>query len=69
MKFVELEVVRLLKDQPQEGLKAGELGTIIVAFPTPNEAYEVEFVDNDGRTRAQLVLLPDEIEKYIPDNT
>ncbi|MCL2644174.1 MAG: DUF4926 domain-containing protein [Betaproteobacteria bacterium] len=47
MKFNELEAVRTLKDFPEEGVKRGDIGTIIMAFTLPNEAYEVEFVNSD----------------------
>ena len=64
MKFSEYETIVLLKDLPEEGLKKGDLGAIIMVYSAPHEAYEVEFVDLDGVTKAQLALLPDEIGKY-----
>ena len=54
----------LLKDFPNEGLKSGDLGAIIIVYTDPHEAYEVEFVNFNGETRAELAVLPGEIEKY-----
>ena len=64
MKFNELEVVKTLKDFPENGIKSGEIGTIVAAFTSPNEAYEVEFVNNDGTTKAMFAIIPENIEKY-----
>ncbi|AKB79663.1 hypothetical protein MSHOH_3180 [Methanosarcina horonobensis HB-1 = JCM 15518] len=62
MKFSEQDVVRVKKDIPEECIKKGDIGSIVVAFRKPDETYEVEFVDKDNYSK-QLVLLPDEIEK------
>ncbi len=64
MKLAEFETVRLLKSYPKEDLKVGDVGVVIMVYTNPNEAYEIEFVDTNGRTKAQLTLLPNEIEKY-----
>ena len=63
--------VRLKNDRPEEGLKAGEIGTVVDLFEYPCRAYEVEFVDDQGRTIAQFALLPDEIDliHYLPTNS
>lgn len=63
MKFSELEVVRTKKDIPEEGIRKGDVGTIIIAFTKPNEAYEVEFSEDVFNPKF-AVFLPDEIEKY-----
>jgi hypothetical protein len=52
------DVVCLLDDIPGEGLFRGTLGTIVAAFSEPQEAYEVEFCTESGRTLAQLALDP-----------
>jgi hypothetical protein len=57
------DVVRLATDLPDEGLVAGSLGTVVDVFDTPRVAYEVEFADADGRTIAELALLPAQIER------
>ena len=52
----------MLVDVPEEHLTAGDMGTIVIVFRIPNLAYEVEFCDECGRTRAQLPLLPHQVE-------
>ena len=61
MKFNELEVVKTLKDFPEEGIKTGDVGTIVMVFTNPNEAYEVEFVNSDGTTKAMFAILPEDL--------
>ena len=62
MKFNESETVKTLKDFPEEGITKGDIGTIVMVFRTPNEAYEVEFVNNDGTTRAMFAITPEYLE-------
>ncbi|MCL1853868.1 MAG: DUF4926 domain-containing protein [Peptococcaceae bacterium] len=64
MKFKELETVKTLKDFPDEGITRGDIGTIVMAFTIPNEAYEVEFVNSDGTTRAMFAIIPDDLERH-----
>jgi len=61
-----LSTVRLKNDRPDDGLDAGEIGTVVEVFEHPERAYEVEFTDDEGRTTAQIALLPDEIELLSP---
>jgi hypothetical protein len=61
LKFNELEVVKTLVNFPEEGIKKDETGTIVAVFTKPNEAYEVEFVNNDGTTKAMFAILPEQI--------
>jgi len=49
-----LDVVALLEDKPAEGLVAGQVGTVVDVL-APN-AFEVEFLDSNGRTVALLEL-------------
>ncbi|WP_244182691.1 DUF4926 domain-containing protein [Pseudomonas floridensis] len=51
-------MVRLEVDVPDEGLLKGTTGTIVHEFFVPDIAHEVEFTDSQGRTTAQLTLLP-----------
>lgn len=44
------DVVRLVVDLPEEGLRVGDEGTIVEVYETPEPAYEVEFTD--GTTAA-----------------
>jgi hypothetical protein len=48
------DVVALLEDRPTEGLRRGQLGTIIDVYKAG--AYEVEFADRQGQTYATLTL-------------
>ena len=47
--------VVLLKDVPEEGLKAGDVGTVVHVYRN-SEAFEVEFVTLDGGTVAVVTL-------------
>ena len=49
-----LDVVALLGEIPEKGLKRGQVGTIVEELG--DEVYEVEFSDSQGRTYAQLAL-------------
>ena len=62
MKFKEYDTVKVKKDC-DGGIQKGDIGSILMVFDKPNEAYEVEFLNSDGKPKAQCTLLPDEIEK------
>ena len=49
-----LDVVALTEDIPDRGLLRGQVGTVVELLDPG--AFEVEFVDNDGRTYAMLPL-------------
>ena len=49
-----LEVVALTVDLPERQLVRGQVGTIVELLD--NNAYEVEFSDDEGRTYASLAL-------------
>lgn len=60
-----LDIVALLEDKPDQGLVAGQVGTV-VEIHAPG-AFEVEFLDANGRTvavtelsRAELLVLKHE---------
>lgn len=62
--FEELEVIALTRDIPEHGLRAGELGTIVLVYePT---AFEVEFVEESGYTKALLTLRSKDVRKLTP---
>ena len=65
-KFEVGDAVILAEDLPEEGLSAGQIGAVVLEFTEPVVAYETEFTDQDGRTLAQLALLPEQIEPYAP---
>ena len=49
-----LDVVALTEDLPEQVLSRGQVGTVVEALSA--DAYEVEFVDDDGQTYALLAL-------------
>ncbi len=49
-----LDVVALTEDVPDQSLLRGQVGTVVESLGSG--AFEVEFVDNDGRTYATLPL-------------
>ncbi len=51
----ELERVVLTEDVPEEGLKAGDIGTVVLVH-RGGEGYEVEFVNFEGDTIAVATL-------------
>ena len=50
----ELDVVAVIVDLPAEGLRRGQVGTVVHVYAP--DAFEVEFVDSDGRTYALAAL-------------
>jgi hypothetical protein len=60
-----LDVVVLTEDRAAEGLKKGDLGTIVEVYAP--DAVEVEFVTASGRTQA-LVTLPPSAVREVGDN-
>lgn len=62
-KFQELEMIELLEDLPEYDLKKGEIGVVVEVFDTPSEAYDLEFVDESGRSsRFGYSVRPDQIK-------
>ena len=49
-----LDVVALTEDIPDRGLLRGQVGTVVESLGPG--VFDVEFVDNDGRTYAMLPL-------------
>jgi len=60
--YKEHEPVVLRKDHPEHGLKAGDVGGVVLVLP--DGTYEVEFVDSEGRTVALLTLREHEIAPF-----
>jgi Domain of unknown function (DUF4926) len=61
VQYRELECVQLRRDLPEHGLVRGEEGAIVHAFETA-ATYLVEFIDpEDGATRAEIEVTPDDI--------
>ncbi len=63
-----LETVISTANFPEHGVLAGDLGTIVEIYTTPTLAYEVEFVNPDGSTRALLTLAPSQVRRLSPDD-
>jgi Domain of unknown function (DUF4926) len=53
-----LNVVALLADMPSQGLRRGQVGTVVELL---DGAYEVEFSDDDGRTYAMVPLVAEQL--------
>jgi 3,4-dihydroxy-2-butanone 4-phosphate synthase len=50
------DVVALLEDLPEHGLRRGDVGAVVEVFERTGRhpaGYIVEFLDSDGRVRAQ----------------
>jgi hypothetical protein len=56
----ELESVALLNDLPEEGLKRGDIGTVVLVHQR-GKGYEVEFATLDGETLAVVTLLAEQV--------
>jgi Domain of unknown function (DUF4926) len=60
-KAQELDLVEVLEDLPEYNIKKGEIGVVVVAFDNPDEAYDLEFVDESGQSRFAYSVKPDQI--------
>ena len=54
-----LDTVVLVKDLPEHGLKAGDIGVVVETYDP--DGIEVEFVAGSGKTRALLTLKADDV--------
>lgn len=71
-----LDVVKLTSPVTTEGtdedfdmpivLEVGETGTIVEVFETPNEAFMVEFINDDGEAVALPILTADQFDVVVP---
>ena len=55
----EHDLVVLTEDLPAEGLKAGDVGTVVMVHEMPG--YEVEVATLDGRTIAIVSVFPHQV--------
>jgi translation initiation factor IF-1 len=53
------DVVALLEEKPERGLRRGQVGTVVESLGP--DVFEVEFCDNEGRTYATLALRSDQL--------
>lgn len=56
-----LDTVIMTANLSTDEVLVGDLGTIVEIYTDPTPAYEVEFVNPNGTTRALLTLSPDQI--------
>jgi hypothetical protein len=61
-----LEIVITTVNFPDHKVLAGDLGAVVEVYTTPSLAYEVEFVNPDGSTRALLTLAPQQVRQLSP---
>jgi hypothetical protein len=54
MKYEPLDTVVLVRDVPDHGLRAGDLGAVVEVYPSGG--LEVEFVTASGHTTALVTL-------------
>jgi len=60
----ELESVILTVDLPLNGLKAGDIGTVVLVH-SGGVGYEVEFAALDGETLAVVTLPSEQIRRAV----
>jgi hypothetical protein len=61
-----LNTVIVTANFPDHDVLAGDLGAIVEVYTIPALAYEVEFVNPDGTTRALLTLSSDQVRRLSP---
>lgn len=64
--YHELDSVVLMRDVPEAGLRAGDVGTVV--WVHGREALEVEFVTNSGRTQAVWTLAVADVRAPADDD-
>ena len=58
----EHDVVALTEDVPAQGLRVGDVGAVVHCY-NQGAAYEVEFVDERGRTKCVATVTATQIMK------
>jgi len=61
-----LDTVIASTNFPEYKVLAGDLGAVVEVYAAPTLAYEVEFVNPDGSTRALLTLAPSQVRRLSP---
>lgn len=61
-----LDTVVSATNFPEYKVLAGDLGAVVEVYTAPSLAYEVEFVNPDGSTRALLTLAPSLVRPLSP---
>jgi hypothetical protein len=60
-----LEEVVLTRDVPEDGLRQGDIGTVVHLYPTGG--LEVEFFTASGKTRAVVTLETADVREVSDD--
>ena len=63
--FRELDTVVLTHDLPDDGLCAGDIGTVVLLYDAGS--VEVEFLTASGNTQAVLTLAPEDVRAARDD--
>ena len=65
-----LDTVVLMRDLPDAGLRAGDLGAVVAVYGPEDAptAFEVEFVTAAGRTQALQTLAPADVRGVRDDD-
>jgi hypothetical protein len=61
-----LDTVVATVNLPDHFVLAGDIGAVVQVYTSPHLAYEVEFVNPDGVTRALLTLAADQVRRLAP---
>ena len=61
-----LDTVIAATNFPEHRVLAGDLGAVVEIYTAPSLAYEVEFTNPDGSTRALLTLAPSQVRRLSP---
>jgi Domain of unknown function (DUF4926) len=64
--FELLQVVYVREAHPSLGLVGGEAGTIVEMLEQPYPAYLVEFIDEEGCTRAEAAFTSEQLSVTPP---
>ncbi|MCO6437895.1 MAG: DUF4926 domain-containing protein [Phycisphaerae bacterium] len=60
--LAENDVVTVVEDDPQQGVDRGDVGAVVHCYPR-KDAYEVEILDEAGRSRGTKMLLGKQLLK------
>ena len=63
-----LDTVIAAVNIPDHKILAGDIGTVVEIYRNPEPAYEVEFVNADGSTRALVALASGQIRSLAPSD-
>ena len=58
--FREHDLVALTQNQPGDGLRAGDVGTIVHCYDN-GDMFEVEFIDEHGRSKCVATVPPTQL--------